>query len=863
MYNGIGLQTPRGSGTNGYIQTNKFFIKSKPGMVAPATRGYEGDQGTGGITKKPNKEILEHDRKRQIHLRLVELEDKLIEQGYTDAEIAEKLDEARKTLEAAAASEDAGGPTAVLVSEARASDTQSHQIAARKEKQLEIFRAALGIRSSEQNEQGTEAGDEELTNNRRSESNEVGKWSEKPEHAFLDRDYSRKKPEGDVKLGKDDKRKSNKASESKKKGEELDMPRRSKKEESKKRRRHADHSDTDSDDKLARIPKKNQKNVKGSDTETDTDSDYGKKKKEQKKSRRSRRERVTDSDSDSSDSDQTDSDSDAESGEIKARSVKRHKKSRRHDSDSEDSAGGGKRDRALHKHRSRRNSANANNHSATDESDDSATDSDDDGKLKLKHEAQRYKTSRRRHGSDTGEDDVGKLNLEHDAHNHKKPQRHHSDSGTRLDSSSHRAEETRLHKKISRRHDSEDETDTDGEDKRKISSPRKPTNLKSARGGLSNNASMEGGRRMHEEMTRSHDVRGEIFEERTHRRDLRGNKHDIGSDDSDHESDKKFQKDRSGRRHDTDDEDSTRYAGASVKKSLGKPSVDRERDPSSDDSDGSDSSKSSASSSGSDYSRERTVKKKPMDSNNRGAAEGRNDRKGRGGHVSNIEKGPKSIVDVDDDRKRERSGLANYSNQSGRDAVHRSNYDSQERMSDARKLDGMGKTQEQGRNKIVDNDADHKDRRVDDAYQDSRRYQDKADREKDNDYSRSLKSSRYGNETEHEGKSRYKDELHNDSRNNRADKVDKGRERDIQQSRDGEEERKRRRHQRDDEEDDRDQLGGSRSRGRGKEEERGNGGHEGDRHTEYTKRARYDDYRRSEKKYYEDDRHRDRVRYRD
>ena len=27
MYNGIGLQTPRGSGTNGYVQKNLAFIK--------------------------------------------------------------------------------------------------------------------------------------------------------------------------------------------------------------------------------------------------------------------------------------------------------------------------------------------------------------------------------------------------------------------------------------------------------------------------------------------------------------------------------------------------------------------------------------------------------------------------------------------------------------------------------------------------------------------------------------------------------------------------------------------------------------------------------------------------------------------
>ncbi|KAJ7966076.1 Serine/arginine repetitive matrix protein 2, partial [Quillaja saponaria] len=52
MYNGIGLQTPRGSGTNGYIQSNKFFVKAKTGKVAETTRGYEADQGTAGVTKK-------------------------------------------------------------------------------------------------------------------------------------------------------------------------------------------------------------------------------------------------------------------------------------------------------------------------------------------------------------------------------------------------------------------------------------------------------------------------------------------------------------------------------------------------------------------------------------------------------------------------------------------------------------------------------------------------------------------------------------------------------------------------------------------------------------------------------------------
>ncbi|PKI77107.1 hypothetical protein CRG98_002610 [Punica granatum] len=119
MYNGIGLQTPRGSGTNGYIQTNKFFVKPKTGRVAENTKGFEGDQGTAGVSRKPNKDILEHDRKRQIELKLVVLEDKLTDQGYTEAEIAEKLAEARRTLEAAVAAEASGEPGAIVVADTK------------------------------------------------------------------------------------------------------------------------------------------------------------------------------------------------------------------------------------------------------------------------------------------------------------------------------------------------------------------------------------------------------------------------------------------------------------------------------------------------------------------------------------------------------------------------------------------------------------------------------------------------------------------------------------------------------------------------------------------------------------------------
>lgn len=123
MYNGIGLQTARGSGTNGYVQTNKFLVRYRntSGPPKPPLPGHDDDGGAGlGGMRKPNKEILEHDRKRQVELKLLVLRDALEEQGYTEGEIEERVEEARRAAEeeaaAVAAAEEAGtgaGPTAL------------------------------------------------------------------------------------------------------------------------------------------------------------------------------------------------------------------------------------------------------------------------------------------------------------------------------------------------------------------------------------------------------------------------------------------------------------------------------------------------------------------------------------------------------------------------------------------------------------------------------------------------------------------------------------------------------------------------------------------------------------------------------
>ncbi|TKY58210.1 Serine/arginine repetitive matrix protein 2 [Spatholobus suberectus] len=316
MYNGIGLQTPRGSGTNGYIQSNKFFVKPKISKVAENTKGFEADQGTAGVTRKPNKEILEHDRKRQIQLKLVILEDKLIDQGYTDAEIAEKLEEARQNLEA---TEETDGPAPVSASDKKVSDTQTHQIAARKEKQMEALKAALGIVSSEVNEINAD-GNDGTGNDGKNGSNAEGKHNSKHEHAFLDRDFSRKKQ-----MVEDQK------DENAKKGVK---DTRHHKVETRKKKYEDDSSDSDSslsDEKGD--TRKHGKEYTDSSDESDSDSDAKRKVKAEKKwkiPKHHKKGRVEDSDD-------TDSTYDSDDSNIAKKSYNKTEKSRKRHASDDDS----------------------------------------------------------------------------------------------------------------------------------------------------------------------------------------------------------------------------------------------------------------------------------------------------------------------------------------------------------------------------------------------------------------------------------------------------------------------------------------------------------------------------------------------
>jgi serine/arginine repetitive matrix protein 2 len=67
----------RGTGTSGYVQTNKFNIRGAPSRNERGHGGRDGNGEKSDVHRKPNKDILEHNRKREIEVKVMELRVKL------------------------------------------------------------------------------------------------------------------------------------------------------------------------------------------------------------------------------------------------------------------------------------------------------------------------------------------------------------------------------------------------------------------------------------------------------------------------------------------------------------------------------------------------------------------------------------------------------------------------------------------------------------------------------------------------------------------------------------------------------------------------------------------------------------------
>ncbi|VDL75429.1 unnamed protein product [Nippostrongylus brasiliensis] len=103
MYNGIGLQTARGTGTNGYVQANLSNLLLTRKRVE---YNSEADlkRAEAEINRAPNEDILQHQRKRVIEMKCAEFEMLMEEKacrpyfGFDDDEIQKKVSDYRNLL---------------------------------------------------------------------------------------------------------------------------------------------------------------------------------------------------------------------------------------------------------------------------------------------------------------------------------------------------------------------------------------------------------------------------------------------------------------------------------------------------------------------------------------------------------------------------------------------------------------------------------------------------------------------------------------------------------------------------------------------------------------------------------------------
>ena len=163
MYNGIGLTSVRGSGTNGYVQRNMAHVsrhrtaQAKSSDKAPDAKWDKRDRPA-----RANTEILDHNRKRAVEVKLLALRESLEDAGTPEEDIEEQVAAMRSSLLAKLP------PSGTAGGAGRSGET--HADAASKEAENEALKDALGISSEYR---GGSAFDRELQAQRKQERMEA------------------------------------------------------------------------------------------------------------------------------------------------------------------------------------------------------------------------------------------------------------------------------------------------------------------------------------------------------------------------------------------------------------------------------------------------------------------------------------------------------------------------------------------------------------------------------------------------------------------------------------------------------------------------------------------------------------------
>lgn len=144
MADNVGLSTPRGSGTSGYVQKNRSLLRPRDKMQ-PYPKDWDQAKHR---PRQPDAEILEHEAKREIEVKVLELRDKLEEEGVDEDEIDDQCEALRRKLDQERRDGKDLGPNAK-----RLKSHQVHDLAKAKMEESERLRKALGI--SEDYEEGS------------------------------------------------------------------------------------------------------------------------------------------------------------------------------------------------------------------------------------------------------------------------------------------------------------------------------------------------------------------------------------------------------------------------------------------------------------------------------------------------------------------------------------------------------------------------------------------------------------------------------------------------------------------------------------------------------------------------------------
>ncbi|KAI8902441.1 hypothetical protein BC833DRAFT_616726 [Globomyces pollinis-pini] len=137
-YNGIGLSTARGTGTNGFVQRNLSYLKPRQ-VVRKDVVNYM-DAPEHQLSRPANMEILDHERKRLVEIKCLELEDELTEKGLDEDEVEVQVEALRTKL--------LQNMDEMKEEHVKMKDWQVHHLAEAKERQNKKFEDAFGIKST-------------------------------------------------------------------------------------------------------------------------------------------------------------------------------------------------------------------------------------------------------------------------------------------------------------------------------------------------------------------------------------------------------------------------------------------------------------------------------------------------------------------------------------------------------------------------------------------------------------------------------------------------------------------------------------------------------------------------------------------